>query len=97
MRYPDGGGLTAAERARREQVFGVDYTLAGLGVLLHRMGWSVQVPARRAAERDEDQIARWREETWPVIVTHCGCHRGAVGFSHLQPPCRNQLPRGCPR
>jgi transposase len=47
--------------------FGADYTLAGLGVLLHRMGWSVQVPARRAAERDEAAIAAWREETWPVI------------------------------
>jgi len=47
--------------------FEVDYTLAGLDVLLHRIRWSVQVPARRAAERDEDQIARWREETWPVI------------------------------
>jgi transposase len=160
MRYPDGGGLTAAERARREQVrlaaaelieagasdreiakrfrvsrmsanrwrralaaggkqalaskgaggaqckltpaqlgeleavldagptawgwqdqcwtlarigalvrerFRVDYTLAGLDVLLHRIGWSVQVPARRAAERDEAAIAAWREETWPVI------------------------------
>ena len=33
--------------------FGVEYTLAGLDVLLHRLGWSVQVPARRAAERDE--------------------------------------------
>ena len=47
--------------------FGVDYTLAGLDVLLHRLGWSVQVPARRAAERQEDQIARWRQETWLVI------------------------------
>jgi putative transposase len=47
--------------------FGVDYTLAGLDVLLHRIGWSVQVPARRAAERDEDAIAAWQEETWPVI------------------------------
>ena len=47
--------------------FGVDYTLAGLDVLLHRLGWSVQVPARRAAERDEHAIAAWREETWPVI------------------------------
>ncbi len=42
------------------------HTLAGLD-LLHRIGWSVQVPARRAAERDEAAIARWREETWPVI------------------------------
>jgi putative transposase len=47
--------------------FGVEYTLAGVDVLLHRLGWSVQVPARRAAERDEGKIARWREDTWPVI------------------------------
>jgi transposase len=47
--------------------FGVDYTLPGLDLLLHRMGWSVQVPARRAAERDEEQITAWREETWPEI------------------------------
>jgi len=38
-----------------------------MDVLLHRLGWSAQVPARRAAERDEEKIARWREETWPVI------------------------------
>jgi transposase len=160
MRYPDGGGLTAAERARREQVrlaaaelieagasdrevakrfrvtrmsanrwrralaaggraallprgpggpcklssaqvreleavleagpaawgwvedqcwtlariaevvrcrFTVDYTLAGLDLLLHRIGWSVQVPARQATERNQEQIAAWKEETWPVI------------------------------
>ena len=30
--------------------FGVEYTLAGMDVLLHRLGWSVQVPARRAAD-----------------------------------------------
>ena len=49
------------------QRFGVDYTLPGLDLLLHRLGWSVQVPARRAVERDEQQIAAWREETWPEI------------------------------
>jgi transposase len=47
--------------------FGVDDTLAGMDLLLHRIGWSVQVPARRAAERDEVRIAAWREETWPVV------------------------------
>jgi len=54
-----------AEIARRR--FGVAYTLAGLDLLLHRIGWSVQVPARQAAERDEARIARWKEETWPVV------------------------------
>ena len=47
--------------------FRVDYTLAGMDVLLHRIGWSVQVPARRAAERDEAAVAAWKQETWPVI------------------------------
>ena len=42
------------------QRFGVEYTLAGVDVLLHRVGWSVQVPARRAAERDEAAIAAWQ-------------------------------------
>jgi len=47
--------------------FGVTCTLAGLDLLLHRIGWSVQVPARQAAERDEVAIAAWREEAWPVV------------------------------
>src|SRR5258708_2723522 len=47
--------------------FRVDYTLAGLDLLLHRAGWSVQVPARQATERDEAAIAAGREETWPVV------------------------------
>jgi putative transposase len=47
--------------------FRAEYTLAGLDVLLHRIGWSVQVPARQAAERDEAAIAAWKQETWPVV------------------------------
>ena len=47
--------------------FGVEYTPAGVGYLLHRMGWSVQVPTRRAAERNEQAIAAWRDEQWPAI------------------------------
>jgi transposase len=47
--------------------FRVGYTLAGMDLVLHRIGWSVQVPARRAAERDEAAVAAWREQTWPVI------------------------------
>jgi len=54
-----------AEVVRRR--FGVTCTLAGLDLLLHRAGWSVQVPARQAAERDEAAIAAWKEEMWPVV------------------------------
>ena len=54
-----------AEIVRRR--FGVEYTLAGLDLLLHRIGWSVQVPSRKATERSEAKIAAWKDEQWPVI------------------------------
>jgi transposase len=66
---------------------GVEYTLAGMDVLLRRLGWSVQVPARRAAERNEDQIARWREETWPLTIGQR--RRAAPAFRTTRmPACR---------
>ena len=46
------------------RLFRVEYTLRGVSYLLHRTGFSWQVPARRAAERDEDAIAAWRTRTW---------------------------------
>jgi transposase len=36
-------------------------------LLHHRLGWSVQRPVRRAAERDQAGIDRWIKETWPRI------------------------------
>ena len=66
--------------------FGAQYTLAGMDLLLHRIGWSVQVPARRAAKRDEAAVAAWREETWPVIK---GRRRTwAPGWSSKTSPAR---------
>jgi transposase len=47
--------------------FRAGYTLAGVDLLLHRIGWSVQVPARQAAERNEAAIAAWQEAIWPVV------------------------------
>jgi transposase len=46
------------------RMFGVSYTLRGVSFLLHRNGFTPQVPARRAIERDEDAIAQWRAVTW---------------------------------
>ncbi|MFA1550750.1 winged helix-turn-helix domain-containing protein [Actinomadura chokoriensis] len=51
------------------ELFAASYTPAGVDVLLHRIGWSVQMPSRRAAERDEDKIDRWREQVWPTVET----------------------------
>jgi transposase len=45
--------------------FHKSYTPQGVAALLHRHGWSHQVPARRAVERDDDAAAAWVKEVWP--------------------------------
>ena len=35
--------------------------------LLRALGWSVQRPARRAVERDDQAVERWVKEDWPRI------------------------------
>jgi transposase len=36
--------------------------------LLHRLGFTVQKPARRALERNERAITDWREHTWSQVL-----------------------------
>ncbi|GAB3894583.1 hypothetical protein GCM10029964_087820 [Kibdelosporangium lantanae] len=48
------------------RMFHTRYTLRGVSYLLHRIGFSPQVPAHRAIERDEQAIATWRREAWPA-------------------------------
>ena len=66
--------------------FGVDYTLPGLDLLLHRLGWSEQVPTRQASERNEEQITAWREESWPAIKRRR--RTWAPGWSSKTSPAR---------
>jgi len=49
------------------RLFGVPYTLRGVSCLLHRLGFTPQVPVHRALERNEDAIAEWRTATWAKV------------------------------
>jgi putative transposase len=50
-----------------ERMFGVRYHFRSLGPVLRRHGWSPQVPAARAAERDEALIRAWLTRDWPAV------------------------------
>jgi transposase len=54
-----------AEVIRRE--FGVQYHRDHVGRLMHGLQWSPQKPKRRALERDEKAIDRWKQKDWPRI------------------------------
>jgi transposase len=47
--------------------FGVTYHPTHVGRLCKAIRWSPQKPVRRARQRDEAAITRWREYTWPAI------------------------------
>ena len=47
--------------------FKVQYTIPGTWYLLRRRGWSCQLGARRATERDDGAIEVWKKETWPRV------------------------------
>jgi len=49
------------------RLFHLRYTERGVSYLLHRIGWSPQVPVHRAVERDEKAIIVWRQETWSRV------------------------------
>ncbi|MEV4252203.1 winged helix-turn-helix domain-containing protein [Spirillospora sp. NPDC049652] len=42
-------------------------TLSGISQMLRRNGWSHQVPARRASERDPATVTGWVKDTWPQV------------------------------
>jgi len=50
-----------------ERAFGVRYNPSYVWQVLRRLGWTCQKPERRARERDEEAIRRWRQEDWPRI------------------------------
>ncbi|WP_433225951.1 helix-turn-helix domain-containing protein [Actinomadura formosensis] len=47
--------------------FHLVYTVQGVAALLRRHGWSRQVPARRAVERDDQAVTGRLMETWPQV------------------------------
>jgi transposase len=50
-----------------QEEFGVRYHKDHVRRLLKALHWTPQMPIRRAVQRDEAAIARWRQETWPRL------------------------------
>jgi transposase len=49
------------------RVFGVTYHRDHVGRVLHDLGFSCQKPDRRALERNDEEIERWKRDEWPRI------------------------------
>jgi transposase len=56
--------------------FGVQYHPSQVGRILKQYDWSRQKPLRRASQRDEEAIRRWKEERWPALKKRPGRKAG---------------------
>ncbi len=82
-----------------EELFGVRYgDDAAVWWFLRRIGYSRHRPGRRAMQRDEQAITRWREVTWPQILERARRTRAWIVFEDesgamLTPPIRGTWAR----
>jgi transposase len=63
-----------------EEEFGVCYHKDHVGRLLQELRWTPQVPIRRATQRDEAAIRRWRDEVWPELRRRARRERRVLVF-----------------
>lgn len=63
--YSDQRWTLARVRDLVARRFKVSYTVPGTWYLLRRLGWTCQLGARRAIERDDGAVEAWEKETWP--------------------------------
>ncbi len=63
-----------------EEEFGVRYHKDHVSRLLRELHWTPQVPIRRAIQRDEGAIRRWRDEVWPDLRRRARRERRVLVF-----------------
>ena len=63
-----------------EEEFGVSYHKDHVGRLLKELQWTPQVPIKRAIQRDEKAIERWRVEVWPELLRRAKRERRVLVF-----------------
>lgn len=63
-----------------EDEFDVSYSRSQVSRLLRELHWSPQTPLVRAIQRDEQEIERWRRETWPRLVKEARGERRKIVF-----------------
>jgi transposase len=83
-----------------EEELGVRYHKDHVSRLLRELRWTPQVPIKRAIQRDEEAIERWRTDIWPELQLRARRERRAAvfvdesGFYLLPSVVKTYSPRG---
>ena len=76
-----GNVWTCARIARViQEELGVRYHKDHVGRLLKELRWTPQVPIRRAIQRNDEAIKRWRDRSWPELQRQARRERRTLVF-----------------
>ena len=64
-----------------EDELGVRYHKDHVSRLLKELRWTPQAPIRRAIQRDEQAIAHWRDNVWPMLLIRAHRERRTLVFA----------------
>jgi transposase len=80
--YGFRGQVWTGDRVARviKEEFGVHYHKDHVGRILKRRHWTPQQPIKRAIQRDEEAIQRWRDETGPELLRRARRQRRTLVF-----------------
>ncbi|WP_406346875.1 winged helix-turn-helix domain-containing protein [Streptomyces sp. NBC_00648] len=67
--WPDQTWTLARIKTLIGRRFHKSMKLSAIAQMLHRHGFSHQVPARRAVEGNQEAVTGWVKETWPQVKT----------------------------
>ena len=80
--------------------YGVSYTLQGMGKLLKEWGFTPQRPAKRAIERNDEAVKRWKETEYPQLAARAKAQKAEIWWADetaAKPEChfrRSYSPKG---
>jgi len=80
--------------------YGVSYTLQGVGRLLKDWGFTPQRPAKRAIERNDEAVRKWKEEDYPQLAARAKAEKAEIWWADetaAKPEChfrRSFSPKG---
>src|SRR3954471_20457068 len=63
-----------------QEELGVRYHKHHVAKLLKELNWTPQLPIKRALQRDEPAIRRWRDEVWPRLLRQARQERRVLVF-----------------
>lgn len=94
--HDTGVWTTALIGKEIKERYGIAYSISAVTKLLHRLGFSAQLPQVQLARADPKAQKKWQNKTYPAILRRARKERGRVFFSGTSASSNNRAQEPVP-